>query len=107
MGLDFMFYFNILIAIYVLYYAFRGKGRIYEVDYPEEARIEYCRMLRLFCWVVGIFMLVLSIAELILYNTPELYVYSSIVSWINIICVLVAVVVFIIVTKKKFGKYQK
>ena len=106
MGLDFMLYFNILIAVYILYYAIRGKGKIYDVDYPEAAKIEYCSMLRKFCWIVGVFMLVLSIIELCIMNSVPSSIYL-LISWLNIGCVLAAVIIFVVVTKKKFGKYQK
>jgi len=106
MGLDFMVYFNILIAIYILYYAIRGKGRVYDVDYPEAAKKEYCGMMRKFCWIVGAFMLALSVIELLIMNSVPAVIYLTI-SWINIGAVLTAVIIFVIVTKKKFGKYQK
>ena len=104
---DFMLFFNILISIYILYYGIKGSGKIYDVNYPEEPKKEYCRMLRIFCLSVGSFMLALSIVEFIMYNDESLAPYAGYVSWTNIICVLVAVVIFAVVSRKKFGKYQR
>ena len=89
-----------------MYYAIRGKGQIYDVDYPEEAKKEYCRMIRIFCWCVGIFLLVISIIELWLFNNGGAPLAMTL-SWFDIIATLAAVVIFVIVTKRKFGKYQK
>ena len=104
--IDMMLYFNIFAAIIVLYYAIRGKGQIYDVDYPEEAKKEYCRMIRIFCWCIGIFLLVISIIELWLFNNGGAPIAMTL-SWFDIIATLAAVVIFVIVTKRKFGKYQK
>ena len=45
---DFMLYFNVLIAIYLLYYAIKGSGKIYENDFPEEAKKAHNTFLRKF-----------------------------------------------------------
>ena len=101
-----MLYFNIFVAIILLFYAIRGKGQVYDVDYPEEPKKEYIRMTRIFLFAVGVFLLVLSFVELYLFNNGyEAYAYT--LSWFDIITALAAVVIYIIVVKKKFGKYQK
>ena len=105
--IDMMLYFNIFAAIVVLYYAIRGKGQIYDVDYPEEPKKEYCRMMRIFCWCIGVFLLVFSAVELYLFNTPDGAPIAMALSWFDIIATLAAIVVFVIITKKKFGKYQR
>ena len=100
---DFMLYFNVLIAIYLLYYAIKGSGKIYENEFPEEAKKAHNTFLRKFCWIVGVAMLVLSALELI-FKAEE---WAVILAWTNIIFVLAAVVYYIIIFKKKFGKYQR
>ncbi len=98
---DFMLYFNLFIAVYVLYYAIRGQGKIYENDYPKEIKEAHAKFLRKFCWVVGIGMLPLTILELV-FETNTAY---SFLSWVNIGFVLVCVVFYLVVFKVKFGKY--
>ena len=98
---DFMLYFNLFIAVYVLYYAFRGTGKIYENDYPNEIKEAHAKFLRKFCWIVGIGMLPLTILELV-FGSNGVY---SVFSWINIGFVLACVVFYLVIFKVKFGKY--
>ncbi len=98
---DFMLYFNLFIAVYVLYYAVKGTGKIYENDYPKEIKEDHARFLRKFCWVVGIGMLPLTIMELVLQGNP----YIAFFSWANIGFVLVCIVVYLIVFRKRWGKF--
>lgn len=98
---DFMLYFNLFIAVYVLYYAIRGTGRIYENDYPQAIKEDHAKLLRKFCWIVGLGMLPLTVLELV-YNTDAS---GSFFSWINIGFVLVAVVTYLVIFRVKFGKY--
>lgn len=99
-GFDFMLYFNLFIAVYVLYYAFKGTGKIYENDYPAAVKEPHAKLLRKFCWIVGLGMLPLTIAELILKDEASFGVFS----WLNIGFVLGCVVVYLILLKKRFGK---
>lgn len=96
-----MLYFNLFIAVYVLYYAFKGTGKIYENDYPKEIKEDHAKFLRKFCWIVGIGMLPLTILELVLQDNPAIAFFS----WANIGFVMVCVVFYLVVFKVKFGKY--
>ena len=58
-----MMIFDIFIAIYLLYYAIKGSGKAYENDYPEEMQEAHRKLLRTFCWITGVPLLVLSILE--------------------------------------------
>ncbi len=98
---DFILYFNLFIAVYVLYYAIRGEGKIYENDYPTEIKEDHAKFLRKFCWIVGLGMLPLTILELTFQGDTAF----SFFSWINIGFVLVCVVVYLIVFRIRFGKY--
>ncbi len=98
---DFMLYFNLFIAVYVLYYAIRGQGKIYENDYPKAIKDDHARLLRKFCWIVGLGMLPLTILELVYDSASQ----ASVFSWINIGFVLGCVVIYLIIFRVKFGKY--
>ena len=98
---DFMLYFNLFIAVYVLYYAIRGQGKIYENDYPKAIKEDHAKLLRKFCWIVGLGMLPLTILELV-YNANG---QASIFSIINIGFVMAAIVIYLIIFRVRFGKY--
>ena len=94
---DFMLYFNIFIAIYLLYYAIKGTGKIYENEYPKEVKEAHAKFLRKFCWIVGIAMLVLTVLEL-------MYTELVFLAWIEIGFVGAAVIIYIVVAHIKFRK---
>lgn len=98
---NFMLYFNLFIAVYVLYYAIRGEGKIYENDYPKEIKEAHAKFLRKFCWVIGIGMLPLTILELAFQDNAAL----GFLSWANIGFVLVCIVIYLVLFKVRFGKY--
>lgn len=99
-SMNFMSMFNIFIAVYVLYYAIKGDGKIYENDYPKEMKAEHAKILRIFCWVVGCGMLPLAILE-------YMNGFDSIYTIISIIFVLGCIVVYAVVFRKKFGSLLK
>lgn len=98
---DFILYFNLFIAVYVLYYAIRGEGKIYENDYPKAMKEDHAKFLRKFCWIIGLGMLPLTILELAFQGSAEV----SILSWINIGYVFACIVVYLILFRIRFGKY--
>lgn len=98
--LNFMSMFNIFIAAYVLYYAIKGSGKVYENDYPKEMKAEHAKILRIFCWVVGVGMMPLAILE---YKDG----FNSIWTTISIFFVLGCIAVYVVIFRKKFGKYLK
>lgn len=95
---DIMLYFMLFAAVYVLYYAIRGEGKIYENDYPKAMQEDHKKFLRTFCWIIGIGILPLTILEFIF---PS----NAFISWANIGYVLACVVVYLILFRRKFGKY--
>lgn len=97
-AMDFMVIFNIFIGGYLLYYAILGKGKLYEGDYPAAMQEEHVKLLRKFCWFVGIPMLVLSILEYV-------YGFGSIWSTISVVYVLSAVVIYFIIFYHRFKQY--
>lgn len=96
--MNFMVVFDIFIGGYLLYYAIMGRGKLYEGDYPKEMMEPHRKMLRKFCWIVGVPMLILSILE-------YTYGYQSIWATISIVYVLGAVVIYFIIFTMKFRKY--
>lgn len=97
--MNFMVIFDVFIAVYLLYYAIRGEGKLFEGgDFPEAMREEHTKLLRKFCWIVSVPMLVLSVLEYI-------YSYTSIWATILIIYVLVCIVVYFILFQTRFKKY--
>ncbi|MEG0257020.1 MAG: hypothetical protein RR632_01825, partial [Christensenella sp.] len=99
---NFMILFDIFIAIYLLYYAIKGSGKAYENDYPEEMQAEHRKLLRLFCWITSVPLLVLSVLE---YTSPDKAM--SVWSIISIVYILSCVVAYFIVFRVKFKTYLK
>ena len=99
---NFMMLFDIFIAVYLLYYAINGSGKAYENDYPAEMQEEHCKMLRRFCWIAGVPLLVLSILE---YTSSEGI--TSIWSIISIVYILTCVVVYFVMFRVKFKEYLR
>ncbi|MDL2237531.1 hypothetical protein LJC56_06850 [Christensenellaceae bacterium OttesenSCG-928-K19] len=99
-SMDFMLMFNIFIAAYLLYYAIKGTGKVYENDYPQSMKEDHAKFLRMFCWIVGIGMLVFTILEFI-------QGFGSIWTTVSIIYVLGAVVVYFVIFQTRFRKFLK
>lgn len=97
-SMNFMMIFNIFIGIYLLYYAIKGTGKVYENDYPQEMKEEHSKILRKFCWVAGAGLLVLSILEYIFgMNSPW--------SIVSIVYVLGCIAGYFILFRVKFKDY--
>lgn len=99
---NFMMYFDIFIAGYLLYYAIKGSGKAYENDYPAEMQEEHRKMMRIFCWATGAPLLVLSILELTAGNGV-----TSIYSIISVVYILGCVVAYFIIFRVKFKHYLR
>jgi len=56
--------FQVLLALYLLFQALRGKGRIFQNDYLKIPREKYVKIMRLLCLFTGIFMLSAAVLEL-------------------------------------------
>ncbi len=99
---NFMMLFDIFIAVYLLYYAIKGSGKAYENDFPAEMQEAHRKMLRLFCWIAGAPLLVLSILE---YTSGQGI--TSIWSVISIVYILSCVVVYFVLFRVRFKEYLK
>ncbi len=99
-GMDFMLMFNIFIAGYLLYYAIKGTGKVYENDYPPAMKEAHSKFMRKFCWIVGAGMLVFTILEFI-------QGFGSIWTTISIVYVLGGVVIYFIVFRVRFKQFLK
>ena len=99
-SMNFMMIFNIFIAAYLLYYAIKGTGKVYENEYPKAMQESYMKFMRKFCWITGIGMLILSILEYI--NKS-----NSIFTVISIVYVLGCVVLYFILFRVKYKEFLK
>ncbi|MBD5560451.1 MAG: hypothetical protein HDQ87_08890 [Clostridia bacterium] len=99
-SMNMMVIFDVFIAVYLLYYAIKGDGKLYENDFPKAMQEEHRSLLRKFCWITGVPMLVLSVLE-------YMYSYRSMWSYIVIGYGLTCVVVYVIVFRVRFGRYLK
>jgi len=97
-SMSFMIIFNIFIAIYILYYAIKGSGKIYENDYPKEMQEAHNKFLRKFCWITGIGLLIFSILE---YANG----FNSIWAIFSIAYVLGCIVVYAVTFRVRFKEY--
>lgn len=101
MGLDFMLWFNIFIGVLLVYYAIKGSGKVYDNDYPEAMKEDAAILLRKFCWIAGVPMLVLSILELSMQGQS----FTFVISMISIFYVLGCVTVYLVLFRKRFKQY--
>lgn len=97
-SMNLMVIFDLFIAVYLLYYAIKGDGKLYENDFPAAMQEEHRSLLRKFCWIAGVPMAVLSVLEYV-------YSYRSVWAYIVIGYGLACVVVYIIIFRVRFGKY--
>jgi len=97
-AMGFMSMFNIFIAAYVLFYAIKGTGKVYENDYPKAMKEEHAKFMRTFCWVLGLGLLPLAVLE---------YAYGSDSIWfiISMIFVAVCIAAYFILFRIKFKQY--
>lgn len=97
-SMNFMMIFNIFIAAYLLYYAIKGTGKVYENEYPKAMKEEHAKLLRKFCWITGVGLLVFSILEYI-------KGFNSVWTIVSIVYVLGCIVVYFILFRVRFKEY--
>ena len=88
--------FMIVIGVFILYSAVTGKGPAYKNDYPAAMQEEHKRMLRIFCWIAGPIAVISGVLE---------YLGYEIVFWISSGIIFTAIVVYVILFRRKFKKY--
>ena len=98
--MNFMIIFNIFIAVYLLYYAIKGSGKVYENDYPKEMKESHNKLLRKFCWITGVGLLIFSVLEYI-------YSFGSVWTIVSIVYILGAVVIYFVLFQVRYRKYLK
>lgn len=98
---SFMQIFNLLIGVLATYYAITGKGYAYKNDYPEEIKAEANALLRKFLWFIGPFVLVFALLE---YFAGLDEGTKFILNWVQIGGVLIAIIVYVIMFRRRFGK---
>ena len=97
-SMNLMVIFDLFIAAYLLYYAIKGEGKLYENDFPKAMQEEHTKLLRKFCWIAGVPMLILSVLE-------YMYSYRSVWAYIVIGYGLACVIVYVIIFRVRFAKY--
>ncbi len=97
-SMNFMMIFNIFIAVYLLYYAFKGTGKVYENDYPKAMKESHAKLLRKFCWITGVGLLVLSILEYI-------QGFNSVWTIVSIVFVLACIVVYFVLFRVRYKEF--
>lgn len=90
--------FTIIIGLFALYSAITGKGPAYKNDYPKAIQAEANKLMRLFCWVLGPVITVFGVLD---------YMGNVWASYVNIVFTIGAIVVYMIIFRKKFGKILK
>ncbi len=90
--------FTIIIGLFALYSAITGKGPAYKNDYPKAIQAEANKLMRLFCWVLGPVITVFGVLD---------YMGHVWASYVNIVFTIGAIVVYMIIFRKKFGKILK
>lgn len=91
--------FMIIAGVLAVMYAITGHAPGFNTDYPKEMKADAEKMLRKFCWVVGPVVVVASVAEMI--------TNIQIIFWISMAIIVPAIVVYIVLFRKKFKKYLK
>lgn len=100
---NFFLLINIAIGIYATYAGIVGRGFAYKNDYPEEIKADANALLRKFLLVIGPVMLVGSAVDYFsLLGDATFYFALSV-----IVIVLALVIVYIVIFRKRFGKYLK
>lgn len=90
--------FTIVIGLIALYSAITGKGPAYKNDYPKAIQADANKLMRMFCWVIGPVVTVFGVLDYMG------YVWAT---WVNIGFTISAIVVYMIIFRKRFGKLLK
>lgn len=101
---SFMAFFMIIIGVFIMYSAITGKGPAYKNDYPKAIQEEHHKMMRKFCWIVGPVALAAGILDYMHANGSIGFPYGY---WIGLGIIIPAIVVYIIIFRRKFKKYLK
>ncbi len=99
--MDFMIIFNLVIGIYALYAGITGKGAAYKNDYPKKIQAEANALMRKFLLIAGPIMIAGSAIEYFKVFGD----FSSMIGLITIGILLVMVVGYIIIFRRRYGKY--
>ncbi|MBQ4610792.1 MAG: hypothetical protein IJN83_01280 [Clostridia bacterium] len=87
---------EILIGIYLIYAAIRGKGKLYENDYLNCPREQYVRTMRIMAAVTGVIMLGTAVVEML-----GIVGSTSAMGWLLWALTFGSIVVMMIYTVKK------
>ncbi len=90
--------FMILIGVLALYSAITGTGFAFKNDYPKSIKAEADKLMRVFCWVVGPPCIASGVLE---------YMGHQWAYWASLCIIMPAIVVYIVLFRRRFGKYLK
>ena len=95
---------NLAIGIYATYAAIAGKGAVYKSDLPKSIKQDADALLRKFLFVIGPLMIVFTALEY--FNVFGVGA-KQIVAAVGIVLVLLLIIAYVIIFRKKYGKYLK
>ncbi len=87
-----------IIGVFVLYSAITGKGPAFKNDYPKAMKEDADKMMRKFCWIIGPIVTVTGVLD---------YMGYSWAYWVSLATVMPAIIVYMILFRKRFKKYLK
>lgn len=90
--------FMAIIGVFVLYSAITGKGPAFKNDYPKAMKEDADKMMRKFCWIIGPIVTVTGVLD---------YMGYSWAYWVSLATVMPAIIVYMILFRKRFKKYLK
>jgi cytochrome bd-type quinol oxidase subunit 2 len=80
-----------------LYYAITGKGAGFRNDYPKAMQEEAIKFTRKLYWVVGPFAILFGILQF----------FYDWATWVSIAVIIPAIIVYLILFRRKFKEYLK
>ncbi len=90
--------FIVIAGVLAIYSAITGKGPVFKNDYPKEMREDANNLLRKFCWIIGPVATVTGVLQ---------YMGYAWAYWVSVGIILPAIVVYMVIFRKKFGQYLK
>ncbi len=95
---SFMAIMMIAIGVFALYSALTGKGPAFKNDYPASMQADAHKMLQKFLWIIGPVTLVTGVLDFLGYTWAY---------WASVAIVIPAIIVYIIIFRKRFKEDLK
>ena len=90
---------TIIAGVLAIWYAIFGKAPGFNMEYPKEMKADAEKMLRQFCWIIGPIAVITGVLDM----------FSGIewAFWIGMGLIIPAIVVYVILYRKRFKHYLK